>query len=483
MRPFQSNRSKLFFATLSLPATACGLALSVQLAALSWLLSTQFNLNVYDIGLVWAAGPLAGIFGQVIIGTLSDRVWIWNGRRRAFIIIGGTIAALALLALPQIGVINDSLGFDAIVGIALTITLALDFAVNVGFNPTRSLIADVTEDGADRTRGYTWMQTVSGSVSVGGYAIGAIFDNYVLIYTGAVLVFLFSVIPPLFIEEPRELVEQGTDDANEGASIKEYLLSIKPLWGFLLYSAYAMSLRFAGAQVDHYYAEIICGLITLFLVGQALFTGPKVSGTAEAHHQQFQRVVAANSFSWIGIQTTFVYMIIYIQQQFPNLSDTDAGRSVSLAFLILNAVGALVPLFVLRPISDRIGRVATHAGALGLMAAGYLVLYAFVESLPLLYVVIGIIGIGWGSIVSLPFAIMSQTVEGHRMGLYMGLFNLSIVLPQLTVSLGIALAVSRIDDKSSIFLISAIALAISALAWTRVSDYGDAQLPVQSSHH
>ena len=477
MLNFQKERTRLFYATLALPATSFGLALSVQLSALSWILVTQFGLEIHDIGLVWAAGPLAGIFGQIIIGSLSDRVWFWNGRRRGFIIIGGTVAALSLLALPQIGVISAALGPEAIVGVALTVALTLDFAVNVGFNPTRSIIADVTPEGDERTRGYTWMQTISGTVSVGGYAIGAIFDNFVLIYTGAILVFLFSVLPTMLIEEPREIAPE--EEQQESASLWEIVLSIQPLWGFLIYDAYAMTLRIAGIEVQHYYAEIVCGVLTLILAGKALFRKTADAGVAGAHHGEFQKVLAAHSFSWIGIHTTFVYMIVYVQQYYPALNDIDAGRSVSLTFLILNAVGALVPLFLLQPLSARIGRIVTHASALGIMAASYVVLYKFVDSLTLVYVLIGIVGIGWGSIVSLPFAIMTQKVEGSRMGLFMGLFNLSVVLPQLTVSLGVAYAVSRAPDKASIFLISAIAIALSALAWTRVSE--DEESPAPSS--
>ncbi len=470
MREFQKDKNKLFFATLSLPATAMGLALSVQLSALSWILSTQYNLDVHDIGLVWAAGPLAGIFGQVIIGTISDRVWFWNGRRRPFIVIGGTVGALALLALPQIGVISSSMGLESIVGIALIIALTLDFAVNVGFNPTRSIIADVTEEGDERTRGYTWMQTVSGSVSVGGYAIGAIFDNYVLIYTGAILVFLFSVLPPLFIEEPEEIEIDEEHGEKAHMSLGELALSIQPLWGFLIYDTYAMTLRLAGIEYDHYYAEIICGVLTVLLVARALLRKNGGEATAGTRMGEFQKVLAAHSFSWIGIHTTFVFMVVFIQQQFTTLSDIDAGRAVSMSFLILNAVGALLPLFVLKPLADRIGRVRTHAGSLAIMAAAYLVLYLTGESLILVYVLIGIIGIGWASLVSLPFAIMTQKVSSSEMGLFMGLFNLSVVLPQLTVSLGIALAISRIEDKGAIFLISAVAVAISAFAWMLVSE-------------
>ena len=81
-----------------------------------------------------------------------------------------------------------------------------------------------------------------------------------------------------------------------------------------------------------------------------------------------------------------------------------------------------------------------------------------------------IVGVGWASIVSLPFAIFSQKIGKEEMGLYMGLFNLSVVLPQLVVSLGISLLVSRAADLRIIFVVSAVTLIISALAWTRVRE-------------
>ncbi len=482
MLAYQKNKTKLFFGVLSLPSTAMGLALTVQLSALSWILTTQYQLDVHDIGLVWAAGPLAGIFGQVIIGGLSDRAWFWNGRRRPFILIGGVFAALSLLALPQIGVISDAMGLESVVGIALIIALTLDFAVNVGFNPTRSIIADVTESGDERTRGYTWMQTISGSIGVGGYAIGAIWDNYVLIYSGAIGVLLMAVLPPLFIEEPREIETESEEPAK--FSFVEMLMNIKPLWGFLIYDTYAMTLRLAGIKVENFYAEIVCGILTLFLVGQALFKKPVDDSVSARHAQQFQRVLAAHSFSWIGIHTTFVYMVVFIQQQFPDLSDIDGGRATSLSFLILNAVGALLPLFVLGPLSNRIGKVHVHAYALFVMAAAYVGAYLFGNTLMMIYILIGFVGVGWASIVSLPFAIMSQKVDEDQMGLYMGLFNLSVVLPQLTVSLGIAALISRIPDKSSIWVISAVAIALSAVAWLRVEDdvHDDTPVTPGSAH-
>ncbi|MEL6639575.1 MAG: MFS transporter, partial [Bacteroidota bacterium] len=118
MLNIQKQLTNSFYALLSLPATAMGFALSVQIAALSWLLSTKYGLEIHDVGLVWAAGPIAGIVGQVLIGFISDQVWFMGGRRKPFIFIGGFLAALMLLALPNIDIISGALGMDGILGVA-----------------------------------------------------------------------------------------------------------------------------------------------------------------------------------------------------------------------------------------------------------------------------------------------------------------------------------------------------------------------------
>jgi len=449
-----------------------GFALSIQISALSWILTTQYGLDIHDVGLVWAAGPLAGILGQVIIGVISDKVWFWNGRRRPFILIGGILASLMLLALPNLDVISASLGVGGILGVAIAVALTLDLSINVSFNPTRSLIADVTGSGDERTKGYTWMQSISGTFGVLAYAIGAAFNNYVLIYGGAVIVLAFSVIPTLFITEPRELNEAGADDAitkQQGRedSFLNMLIAIRPLWGFLAYDVYAMGRRLAGMEPANYYAEIACLVITGLLVVQALL---EKSESSRNGLTGFRKVIAAHSFSWVGIQTTFVFLFAFLQQKLPELSDIEMGRVGSMSFLVLNAVGALLPALVLMPLALRIGRVKTHALCLAIMTAGYLGLYYLGNSPLHIYVLMGVVGIGWAAIVSLPFAIVSQKVSEARMGLYMGLFNLSVVLPQLVVSLGVALMISRAPDKGIIFVVSAISLALSAIAWSFVRE-------------
>ena len=361
MLDIQKKLSNVFYATLSLPATAMGFALSIQIAALSWLMRTQYNLDLHEIGFVWAAGPLAGIIGQPIVGAISDNVWFWKGRRRPFILIGGSIAALMLLALPNIGAISDFFGISNIIIVAVFVALTLDLAINVSFNPTRAIIADVTPEGIPRTKGYTWMQTISGTFGVLAYALGAFLGNFFLIYFGVFLVGAFSIIPMFFIEEPREV-----------KSVEEPSLQTK---------------------------------------------------ATETNWKDFLMLLFAHSFSWIGVQTMFVYMIGFVEQKLNPSTDDEIGQILAISFLILNAVGAVFPAFVLEPVTERIGRVKTHLLALLVMSLGYFGIAFFANSLLSLYVFMGVAGVGWAAIVSLPFAIMSEKVNKNRTGFFMGIFN------------------------------------------------------------
>ena len=416
MLEIQKRFTKSFFVLLSLPATAMGFALSVQIAALSWILNSKFGFNLEEIGLVWIAGPAAGILGQVIIGVISDKVWFWGGRRRPFILIGGTIAAIMLLALPNIGVISDALGFEEVIGVAIAVALSLDLAINISFNPTRSVIADVTPEGDIRTKGYTWMQTISGFFGVVAYLIGAFISNYTLIYMGAALVFLFSVVPTLFISEPQVLDEQKEGETKEQKR--------------------------------------------------------------ETDIPQFVKICAAHAFTWIGVQTMFIYTFSYIKENIMGFATTETiseaqnneiGFITGISFAILNTVGFLLPAFVLEPITKKIGRVKTHMLCIAIMSVGYVLIILFGQSQEMLFMLMAVVGVGWAAVVSLPFAIMSEAVDQSRMGLYMGLFNLSVVIPQLVAS-SLGGFIDNQSDKSMIFVISAITLGVSAVLWLLVKE-------------
>jgi maltose/moltooligosaccharide transporter len=393
-----------------------GFALSVQIAALSWILNSKYGFNLEEIGLVWMAGPMAGILGQVIIGVISDNVWFWNGRRRPFIIIGGTIAALMLLALPNIDVINDELGIGSLIGVAITVALSLDLAINISFNPTRSVIADVTSPGDARTKGYTWMQSISGFFGVCAYLIGAFVSNYALIYVGAIVVFLFSIFPLFFIEEPRELSDGSSEESD--------------------------------------------------------------SLPTETNWLEFGKICLAHSFTWLGVQTMFVYTFAYIKEvimghettlQISAEQNDHIGFVTGIAFAVLNTVGFILPALVLEPITKKIGRVRTHMACIAIMALGYGIVVFMGQSSTMLILSMIVIGVGWAAVVSLPFAIMSETVNQAKMGMFMGLFNLSVVLPQLVAS-SLGGYIDGQADKSVIFVISGVALAISAVLWLLVKE-------------
>ncbi|MCW8803055.1 MAG: MFS transporter [Ignavibacteriaceae bacterium] len=410
MLEIQKKLTNTFYSILALPATAMGFALSIQIAALSWILNSQYGLDIHEIGIVWAAGPLAGIFGQVIVGFISDKVWFWGGRRRPFILIGGTLAALMLIALPNIGKLNEFFGIGSLMAVAIIVALTLDLAINISFNPTRSIIADVTPDGVPRTKGYTWMQTISGFWGVMAYAIGAIFGNYFLIYLGAIIVLAFSFISPFFIKESQALTNPE----------KETVITEKK------------------SKVTQW-----CELFKLYF---------------------------AHGFSWIGVQTMFVYIIAYIQQKLNPADQMETGQIIAISFLVLNAVGFILPAFVLEPITEKIGRVKTHLACVAIMAVGYFGIVLIGKSSIMLYVLMAVCGIGWAAIVSLPFAIMSEKVDESRMGFFMGIFNLSVVLPQLIVSLVLGYFIQEAQDKNLIFIISGTTLAISAVLWLLVKE-------------
>ena len=406
MLNFQKKLTNSFYVILGLPATAMGFGLSIQIAVLSWILRTEYGLDIHEIGIVWAAGPIAGIIGQPIVGLISDGVWFWGGRRRPFIFIGGVLAALSILALPYIGLIDHTLGIGSIMAVAITVALTLDLSINISFNPTRAIIADVTPDGLPRTKGYTWMQSISNFFGAGAYLISALIGNFTLIYVGVAVVFLFSVVPMFFIEEPKSV--ESTQEDN-------------------------------------------------------------VKSTRTNWNQLF-KIYFAHAFSWLGIQTMFIYTFAFLEQRFNADDPAYLGSIIGWSFFILNAVGAIFPILLLEPLSKKIGKVRTHLLAVASMSIGYFLIVLFVKDTIMMYAMFIILSLGWAAVVSLPFAIMTEMVDKKRMGFFMGIFNLSVVLPQLVSSFVLGSVIQGAENKSIVFLISGICLAISAMLWVLVRE-------------
>jgi MFS family permease len=254
--------------------------------------------------------------------------------------------------------------------------------------------------------------------------IGAFIDNYTLISVGVLLVLVFSILPMLLIEEPRELAPA----TQAAASATD--------WG------------------------------------------------------QLWRLWAAHAFTWFGVQAMFVYIISFIQQHVvaPGASVEQAaaqsGHVIAISFAVMNVVGFLLPALVLAPLVTRFGRVRTQAACIGIMALAYFAIALFARTPGVLYVLMAVVGIGWAAVVSLPFAIMSEKVDKSRMGYFMGLFNLSVVLPQLATTV-VGFALNTAADKSLLFFICGGCLAVSSALWLLVRDSktAPAAAPVLAASH
>jgi MFS family permease len=142
---------------------------------------------------------------------------------------------------------------------------------------------------------------------------------------------------------------------------------------------------------------------------------------------------------------------------------------IAISFAVMNVVGFILPALVLAPVAARIGRVRTQAACIGIMALAYVAIALFARTPATLYVLMALVGIGWAAVVSLPFAIMSEKVDKSRMGFFMGLFNLSVVLPQLATT-GVGYVLKNAADKSVLFLICGGCLAASSVLWLLVRE-------------
>ncbi len=495
MLPFQKKLTNSFYAILSLPATAMGFALAIQIAALSWILRTEFGFEIYQIGIVWATGPIAGIFGQVIIGVISDNVWVWNGRRRIFIFFGGTLAALMILCLPNIDLIATTMGISNMLIIAIFISLTLDLSINVSFNPTRSLIADVTPPGHPRTKGFTWMQFISGFFGVLAYVVSATLGNYVLLYSSVAIVFAFSVIPPLFIKEPRYLdADEKKIKAKRDPLLASTISLLIPgfghfyarLWqkGLTLLLITGLAYFVAIAKMDVLWITVLFFIIAIAVHVYSIYDAfitirnknledpeyAKVYENDKTDWPQLFKLYIAHGFSWLGVQAMFVYIIFFLEDQLVPMGFENTERMIGVSFAILNTVGFLLPVLLFEPLAKRVGRVAVHTAAIASMAVAYILLGLVVRNPNHLYILMAVAGIGWGAIVSLPFAIMSEKVDPKRMGFFMGVFNLSVVIPHLVVSFVFSWIIGLFPTKNLLFILCGVMLSLSAVAWFFVKE-------------
>jgi MFS family permease len=489
----QKRLSTWFLVLLSLPTAAVGFALSSGIATTTWLLSTRYNLHLENIAFIWLMGPLMGLVVQPIVGALSDRTWLMKGRRRPYLLAGGVAGTASTYAMLELDTIAAATGLS-LIAVAVLVALVADLATNVTFNPARSLVADLTPEGPARVRGYAWMQTVSGVLGISAYLISIFFGNLALVLVTVAVVFFLTLLPLLLIEEtaPAAIAALARPETGNPTQRATGVAAFKALWpmvGFLVYGIFAAidKLIFGDALADWAIPLFVATMLLTLLWGMAIIWQGRRWPSSQ---NRLQAMLMAHGFAWLGVQSMFVMGFFYVRDfvvpaaggsvladglyHLANATTTTtaadtAGRILSMGFLLLNVVGAVLPVLVLKPLCQRFGKVSVHRSAMGLMAGAY----AFIVLAPTneVYYYVGMLlcGIGWSSLISIVFAIYSEAVDSREMGVSMGVFNSSLVLPALAVP-GLLKLSDAMDQHRWVFAIFAICLALSFAFWCAVNE-------------
>jgi hypothetical protein len=338
------------------------------------------------------------------------------------------------------------------------------------------------------------MQVVSGVLGISAYLISIFLGNEILVLTTVAVTFFLTVVPAFFIEEraPLERPESGQRmPAVDGKGIAAFR-ALLPMSGFALYGVFV--------AVDKLVLDdALAGLaVPLFLaiIAATLAWGAHtiLQGRARPSDQnRLRTILLGHGFAWLGVQSMFVMTFFYVRDfVVPNAAgsvladvlysltstsastDADtAGRILSMGFLLMNVVGAALPVLVLKPLCARWGKVAVHRAAMGAMAGAYLFTALGTQNEIFYYLGMLLCGIGWSSLISIVFAIFSESVDASEMGVSMGVFNSSLVLPALAVP-GLLKLSDALEQHRWMFLLFALSLAISFAFWCAVSERASA---------
>lgn len=357
-----------------------------------------FGADVEHLSWFWLAAPLVGMIVQPIVGHYSDRTWNRLGRRKPFFLAGAILSSIALCLMP-----NASL-FTAIAPALLVgagMLMIMDACFNLAMEPFRALVADNLPD-SQRTMGFSVQTFLIGIGAVVGSAFPFILNRW------------FNV----------------SNSAAEG------VIAANVKWAFYI-----------GAMVF-----IIAILITVLRTKEyAPAEYEKYHGRADdVHHglgqifkdfarmpKTMRQLGLVQFFSWFALFGMWVFTNDAVATHTYGLSIDDkssdayrnAGDWVGLLFSVYNGVSAVYAL-LLPFIARKIGRKLTHAFSLVCGGAGLIGIYFIHNPDWLILPMIGI-GIAWASILAMPYVILSGSIPAGKMGIYMGIFNFFITIPQL----------------------------------------------------
>ena len=390
--------SKLQIFNMSMGFFGIQFGFALQNGNASRILQT-FGADVEHLSLFWLAAPLTGMIVQPIIGHYSDRTWNRFGRRRPYFMIGALLTAIALILMPNSAVLAGLLP-PIIIGAGML--MIMDASINVAMEPFRALVADKLPE-SQRSFGFSTQTFLIGAGAITGSWLPYILSEYV----GVSKVAAEGQIPNNVIYS-----------FYVGAAV----LIAAILWTVLTTKEYSPE------EMESHHASPVeeenPGLMAIFKDFRNMPLTMKQLGLV-----QF--------FSWFALFSMWVFTTPAVAQHIYKVvpGDTtsaqfaDAANWVAFLFGIYNGISAIYAL-ILPWIADKTSRKVAHAFSLICGGAGLLSIYFITNPDHLIYSMIGI-GLAWGSILSMPYAILSSSIPARKMGVYMGIFNFFITMPQI----------------------------------------------------
>ena len=432
-----------FFQILSLSMGFLGIQFgyALQNANASRILQS-FGADIEQLSWFWLAAPLTGMIIQPIIGHYSDHTWTRLGRRRPFFLVGAILAAISLILMPNAGVFA---GVLPAMFIGAGFLMIMDASFNVAMEPFRALVADMLP--VDQS-------TLGFSIQTFLIGIGAVIGSwlpYVLAeWLGISKVAVNGGIP---------------DNVVFSFYIGAAIMILTILWTVVTtkeYSPEEMSQFDADKEVV---SEDIIRFSNIF---KDILAMPKT----------MKQLGVVQFFTWIALFGMWVFTTPAVAQHVYglNVGDThslkyqEAGNWVGVIFGVYNAVAMFYAL-LLPVIAHKIGRKLTHSISLTAGAVGLLSIYFITTPTALIFSMIGI-GMAWGSILSMPYAILAPALPVRKMGIYMGIFNIFITIPQILNGLFVGIIVKRIFYSQAIYalVMSGCFLLIAAISVMWVED-------------
>ena len=448
-----------------------------------------------DLPALWVAAPLTGLLVQPIIGFMSDRTWLGRlGRRRPYFVAGAVLAALSLILMPLAPVLL----FAAI------LLWTLDASLNISMEPFRAFVGDMLRK-EQHTAGYAVQTAFIGAGAVVGSIFPYLLDSFGIaneaagggvpdtvrysFWFGGAALFLAVLWTVLTTREysPEEMAAFDGEDGHADGGDTLRALAARGFGSGLLWigagaivtaSVAALGLEkevylLGGLLIAYGLASIIA--ISLARSGSTTNMLSSIVGDFSGMPTVMKRLAVAQFFSWSALFIMWINTTPVVAQYMFGSADAaspqyqDAGNWVGVLFAIYNGVAAIAALTLLPWLAGRIGKVRTHLACLLAGSAGYLS-FLFIRDPNLLIVSEVGIGIAWASILAMPYAILASSLPQRKLGTYMGLFNIFIVVPQLLVATVMGSIMKAFFPGEPIWtmLAAAVVMALAALAMLRV---------------